>query len=354
MNLAAPRFPVLQRMTDELDDKWRKEKVMNIHVTRFVVLLGFLLMTAVSSGAEEPAIQAVPVIGESLKGAANPSLAGRDAGERGTFSLFPKSSPASPRSAAELLDPATPKVLPGFARLITKDARHFVMAPVRWDRSQWTKAGLTALAVGGVILLDDTVRETMADNSNATTRRIAETVNPFGAEYSWGVLGSFYVAGKFFHNDRAGAVAQDGLASSLIAAGAITPFLKRVTERTRPEESTGTYDYGKGGASYPSGHTTQAFAIASVIASHYESRWVKTAAYGLAGLVGWARIETDVHYVSDVVAGALIGTLVGRTVVRLNKKERFSVATSPSLDPSAPGLALTFRVTSQNFHWLSR
>lgn len=327
---------------------------MNTHVTRFLVLLGVSLMAAVSSGAEEPAIQAVPVIGESLKGAVNPSLTDSDAIEGGTFSLFPKSSPASPPSAAELLDPATPKVLPGFARLITKDARHLVMAPVHWDRSQWTKAGLAALAVGGVILLDDTVRETMADNSNATTRKIAETVNPFGAEYSWGVLGSFYVAGKFFHNGRARSVAQDGLASSLIASGAITPFLKRVSERTRPEESTGTYDYGKGGASYPSGHTTQAFAIASVIASHYESRWVKTAAYGLAGLVGWARIETDVHYVSDVVAGALIGTLVGRTVVRLNKKERFSVATSPSLDPSAPGLALTFRVTSQDFHRLSR
>lgn len=348
---------------------------MNSLLRRFLVILGVSLMTAVSSTAEESVRnQASPgltlhelLVGEQFVGA-DP-----DSSAPGKFTLFPKighrsDSKASTVSVSEphpsvsgavtfipeispvsdemskVEGPVSRKDVPGFAGLIKTDALHLVRTPFRWDRSDWKRAGMTTLAVGGVMLLDGSVRDKVAQNSNGTTRSLADAVQPFGAEYSWGVLGGFYLAGKYFHNDKSRAVAQDGLASSLIAAGAITPFLKRVTERSRPSQTTETIVLDEGGASFPSGHTTQAFAVASVIASHYESRWVKTAAYGLAGLVGWARVENNAHFASDVVAGALIGTLVGKMVVRLHKDESFSVVASPSLDPSSPGVALTFRV----------
>jgi membrane-associated phospholipid phosphatase len=74
--------------------------------------------------------------------------------------------------------------------------------------------------------------------------------------------------------------------------------------------------------SFPSGHATGAFTFASVIASHYQSPWVDATAYGIAGLVGVARIRLDAHWTSDVLAGAVIGTLIGRHVVELNRRLR--------------------------------
>ena len=61
----------------------------------------------------------------------------------------------------------------------------------------------------------------------------------FGAEYSLGVLGRFYLAGALGNNDKASAVAQDGLAASLIASGPVTPTIKFITGRARPRENVG-------------------------------------------------------------------------------------------------------------------
>jgi len=137
-------------------------------------------------------------------------------------------------------------------------------------------------------------------------------------------------------------VAEDGLASSLIAAGVISPILKLTVSRARPSQAESTFDRDRGGMSFPSGHATQAFAVASVIAAHYDSPWVKVAAYGLAGLVGLARMEQGEHFASDVLAGALIGTAVGNAVVRFHDSERLHISFAPSMNPRAHGAALMF------------
>lgn len=261
---------------------------------------------------------------------------------RSSFSLS-LAATSEPASSNAIEQPETPRLPPGFATLLRRDARHFATAPLHWTRSDWTKFGIGALAVGGVLLLDDEVRQTVERNSNGTTRRLADTVEPFGSEYSWGLLGAFFLTGRYLNNEKARAVAEDGLTSSLIAAGVITPILKESIGRRRPSQTEETFAVGKGGVSFPSGHATQAFAIASVIASHYDSPWVRIAAYGLAGLVGWSRMEHNAHHASDVLAGALIGTVVGKTVVRLHKTERLSISLAPSVNPRSPGVALSLR-----------
>jgi membrane-associated phospholipid phosphatase len=245
--------------------------------------------------------------------------------------------------ATETLSPPVPETIAGFATLVKNDAAEIATAPLRWDRSDWMKLGLGALAVGGAALLDEEVRKSIDLGSNDTTRSIAKAIEPLGGEYSWGVIGGFFLAGKLLDNDKATAVARDSLASSLIAAGAITPLLKYTIGRRRPSETPETFTLG-GGVSFPSGHTTQAFAIASVVASHYDSLWVKVGAYTLAGLVGWSRMETKSHYASDVVAGALIGIVVGKAVVRLHESQRFRISASPSVNRGSAGVALTFGV----------
>jgi len=89
---------------------------------------------------------------------------------------------------------------------------------------------------------------------------------------------------------------------------------------------------------------TEAFAIASVVAAHSDSRWLQGTVWTLAGAVGWERLRLDAHWSSDVVAGALVGASVGRWVVHRHAPQptdgsaRFDLV--PLLAPEGEGVAL--------------
>ena len=74
--------------------------------------------------------------------------------------------------------------------------------------------------------------------------------------------------------------------------------------------------------SFPSGHTVTAFAFASTLTREtqfwwpHAAFWIGTVFYGGAGLVGVSRMYNNMHWASDVMAGAAIGTILGLKVVK--------------------------------------
>jgi membrane-associated phospholipid phosphatase len=182
----------------------------------------------------------------------------------------------------------------------------------------------------------------LGTNPTSTENDLAKTVRPLGTYASFGVLGGFYLGGLIAHDARAQETAVDGLIASGLAAGVITPLLKEIVGRSRPSAHVGTYDFHpfSGSASFPSGESTQAFAVASVISAEYPNAWVEVVSYGLAGLVGYARMRENAHFASDVLAGALIGNGVGRAVVRINKRLRARVTVAPLIGPHEQGLTI--------------
>jgi hypothetical protein len=236
---------------------------------------------------------------------------------------------------------------PSYPEILVDDVKHVLTAPARWQEQDWRNLGLAATVIFGVAaILDRPVRDAMrrhAPNDN----QFLKIVERFGAEYSLGVLGGFYLAGVSGH-ETAAEVAQDGLAASIIASVMITPAIKFATGRARPRENEGIatfHPFSLGNAvnsSFPSGHTTQAFAVASVIANHYDDAWVAYSSYTVASLVGFARVYHDAHFTSDVLAGAMIGTLVGKSVVAHNAQFRSrKVVLLPEITPDSVGVRLT-------------
>ena len=107
----------------------------------------------------------------------------------------------------------------------------------------------------------------------------------------------------------------------------VQTVLKDLTMRVRPVRypdsgwfvtSKAPTAYIRGAGSFPSGHSIEAFAVATIIARRYGNhRWVPYAAYGLASLVGFSRLTLNVHFLSDVAMGGALGYSISRfTVLR--------------------------------------
>jgi hypothetical protein len=232
---------------------------------------------------------------------------------------------------------------PSYSEILIDDVKHVVTAPARWDDAEWHKAGWVSLAVvGTALVIDKPLRDEMRRHSGDNA--FMTQVERFGAQYAAGVVGGFYLVGALTDNENSRQVAQDSIAASLIASGIITPAIKLVTGRSRPRDDVGVYHFkpfSNGNSSFPSGHTTEAFAVASVVTNHYEETWVTCTAYSIAGLVGLARTYHHAHFASDVVAGAVIGTLVGKSVVAHNASLRSGkLVLLPELGPSLIGIRI--------------
>jgi membrane-associated phospholipid phosphatase len=102
--------------------------------------------------------------------------------------------------------------------------------------------------------------------------------------------------------------------------------IKAVTRRQRPVDVPLNGNYrdtffngGKSpfhGSSFPSGHTTGVFSVATVVANRYaRHRWVPYVSYGFATLISLSRITTAAHWPSDVFLGAAIGYSTSKYVV---------------------------------------
>ena len=237
---------------------------------------------------------------------------------------------------------------PSYHTVLFEDIKFTASSPARWQTDDWKDVGWASLAVvTTAIAIDAPLRDEMRNQPRGNTFMLQ--IERLGAEYSIGVVGGFFLAGSLGGNDTALRVAQDGLSASIIASGLITPALKIATGRSRPYEDAGTYNFQGLGAnklnsSFPSGHTTEAFALASVIAAHYEETWVKNSAYAVASLVGIARTYHDAHFASDVLAGAFIGNWVGQSVVAHNQLHRSgAIVLLPEFAPEMSGLRLAGR-----------
>jgi len=230
-----------------------------------------------------------------------------------------------------------------FGGLLIKDTIYVLSGPVQWDAKAWRDFSLYTAGISSILLLDDEIYDGIQRNRSKTTSNIAKVVEEFGSAPSFGIMAAFYLGGTVFDNFKAKDTAVDAAVASLVSAGIITTSLKVIAGRSRPRDNEGTYKFQPFGGhhSFPSGHTTQAFSLASVIAEHYDEWWIGTISYGIAGGVGLARVEQEAHFASDVVAGALIGTIVGKTIVRYNRKFHKNVIIGPATDIDGTGLSLT-------------
>lgn len=108
------------------------------------------------------------------------------------------------------------------------------------------------------------------------------------------------------------------LSTSTSISLAVVMILKNAIARPRPIDSIIEVGSVLGTSySFPSGHSALAFATAFVLAGIFGK---KPVFFTIAGIVAISRVYLGVHYLSDIIAGSIIGGLIGYTI--MNNKER--------------------------------
>jgi membrane-associated phospholipid phosphatase len=110
--------------------------------------------------------------------------------------------------------------------------------------------------------------------------------------------------------------------AAIALSGGITLILKYSINRDRPFVTYPdiTKKSAAGSPSFPSGHTSGAFATATSVSLAYPKWYVIAPSFAWAGTVGYSRMHLGVHYPSDVLAGALIGSGCAYLTYKVNQK----------------------------------
>jgi membrane-associated phospholipid phosphatase len=180
---------------------------------------------------------------------------------------------------------------------------------------------IVGTAVTGVAALyDGPIAEALNDPDSTLGPRLETGGSP---RWSGALVGALFVGGRFATGTRFRAASYDWLEAYLVTLG-YTELLKDLVGRTRPN--------GQHDTSFPSGHASNAFALAAVADGHYGWK-PATAAYAVATLIAVSRLQQNAHYLSDVLGGATLGYIVGRSVVRVNNNVSCAGNTHVNVSP---------------------
>jgi membrane-associated phospholipid phosphatase len=194
---------------------------------------------------------------------------------------------------------------------------------------------LTGLAVTTFFLLTE---ESISDPET----KKASTEKPLGDASKIGDLyGSVYpnaiywlgmVGHGLFTGHRRSYARARHMFKATLYAGLVATALKYTVREPRP-------DNNQEKNSFPSGHTTTAFAFATVVAIEHEWYWGLTA-MSMAGLTAYSRMNDGRHFLHDVVAGMTIGVSYGLGVYFAEKGQGRMYSFVPILDKETTGIRL--------------
>ena len=206
-----------------------------------------------------------------------------------------------------------------------KTSLDFVQSPFHFDSRDFMMTGIIAGVTALSFTLDNSVRNVMKRNHNTSMDNIMNVSEKLGSpQYGLALSGVLYLGGQFTQENelrKTGVI----LAEAVFLNGITTEVLKIVMGRSRPYNNEGNYDLdfiriNDEDNSLPSGHTSTAFTIATVLSQRIDNTFASIALYSFAGLTAVQRIYADRHWFSDVVLGAAIGTVVGLKVVKINSE----------------------------------
>lgn len=210
------------------------------------------------------------------------------------------------------------------------DGWYLVTSPLRLTRKQAIGVGATFLVGGLIYAYDEPLLNGFRRRGNEPwyqdlqhlgdeieTYGLAATMNPY---YIGGIFTGYVFKIKWLEETSV------QLHETMFFGSIIRQVFVHLFGRARPFEHRGPYSFRfDKGSSFFSGHTTNVFEAATII-SHQCDFWpVTIVAYSLASVIGLQRLQAYAHWPSDVYLGAIYGTVVARTLIKLHENRKLKL-----------------------------
>ena len=152
---------------------------------------------------------------------------------------------------------------------------------------------------------------------DGTFKAISNSAVPISVGMPVGMLGIAILKG-----DSALARNAMVIGASVVSSAIMTKVIKSSVNRSRPFTTYPDIEKltGGGSPSFPSGHTSGAFSLATSLSLEYPKWYVIVPSYAWASAVAYSRMDLGVHYPSDILMGAAIGAGSAWLCHYLNKK----------------------------------
>jgi len=201
------------------------------------------------------------------------------------------------------------------------------ISPIYFTPSDWNKAGLVALGAGICYTQDTSIRDYFQQNRTGDSDNVARFFMHFGdGSFSSAIVASLYVYGEFNDDDkckRAGLLGAESMAVNAL----LTSGVKLTLRRPLPDSGL-PYDtwYSKWNTiddlAFPSGHTSSAFACATIIATEFsDTPLIPIVAYTTASLTALSMLDMNQHWASDILPGAALGYYTAKKIESLQTRK---------------------------------
>ena len=246
----------------------------------------------------------------------------------------------TPTPTAVLVE--VPTAAPGLRRF-----GDWMVGDVRAVASELTPTRL-GLAAGFVSLLPFLSLQDEGIGRGALTLRSSvggpflDAANHLGDPRMMWISGGLFAATLLTNDARL----QDAAFTSFEAAlytTLVTNAMKGMFGRVRPYEDEGPFEFQpfSGHKSFPSGHASLAFALVTPWVVYYPSPWT-FGLYALSTGTAIARLSHERHWVTDVLAGAALGTVTGYWLARRHLNQTTPLQVTPTFGPEGGAVTLTY------------
>lgn len=229
------------------------------------------------------------------------------------------------------------------------DAGTFITYPIRMNTTEWIS--FTGVGLGTYFLVrnDDYFRDKINTKVNKYDSSFWKIFKKYGdIQYAELAGAAVYGVGLFAKDNEIRTLGRM-LIQSLSYSSASTMLIKMIAGRKRPPFTDDPLNFtgfttNNSYQSFPSGHTTVAFALSTVLAEYFDAPWSRIGFYSIAGLTAAERLINSEHWFTDVALGAALGFLGGIHVINEEAKRNNKVTSRLSIYPGLNGISLRYNL----------
>jgi membrane-associated phospholipid phosphatase len=223
------------------------------------------------------------------------------------------------------------------------DAKAYFTAPLHWDAHNWEFFGGALAVIAAAHHYDTQARDHYDDGYKS----------PLGpqesGEFTDVLPSAALLVGTWGYASLIGSQPGKSEAWNMFEStglSLVTAYaLKYTIRRTGPDATTDSNAWFKGGSSFPSEHTTMAFAIGTVLAEsgNPDDRWIRRViGYGVGFGTAYLRMKHNAHWLSDTVAGGALGMASAHFVMNRSAEREEGKDSAISLVPVQGGVMLAY------------